>query len=89
MDLPTNLLIFLYPKSGSLEIIVKSPRECEKWILYKISHIPSGPKKFSTQIFSMKKIFLEIEIFDFFRTFFFHKGEKYFPLKNENFHRSM
>ena len=67
MDLPTNLRIFIFPSSGSLEIIVKSPRECEKWILYKISHRLSGPNFFLTQNFSTKKIILKVGIFDFWR----------------------
>ena len=85
MPQPTNLTIFLRPSSGSLEIIVKSPRECEKWILYKISHRSSGPKKNSTQIFSMKKIILKMKIFDFFRTFFFIKAKNIFLWKMKIF----
>ena len=57
---------FLYQDGQSLfgdEIFVKSPQECEKWILYKILHRLSGPIFFLAQIFSMKKIILKIEFF--------------------------
>ena len=42
-----------------------TPPECEKWILYKISHRLSGPIFFLTQNFSTKKIILKVGIFDF------------------------
>ena len=53
-----------YPRRLKLFSVPKSPRECEKWILYKILHRCSGPKKISTQNFSTKKIiFFQKQIF--------------------------
>ena len=61
--------------------VLKSLRECEKWILYKILHRSSGPKKNSTQFFSTKKIILKkkcifFKFFDFLRKIFFFEDEK-------------
>ena len=68
----TILAIYLRPSwrieiRWQLSIFVKSLQECEKCIVYKISHRLSGPIFFLTQNFSTKKIILKIEIFDFWK----------------------
>ena len=73
MPKPTNLVIFVIPSSFSGEILVKSPRECEKWILCKILLRFSGPDFFSTQNFSTKKIIFENRKFQFSKLFFSSK----------------
>ena len=49
------LEVFELQMPAELVAVVKSLRGCEKWILHKILHRFSGPKKFPTFFFRRKK----------------------------------
>ena len=61
--------------------VLRSSWKCQESIPYKILHRSWCPKIFLTQIFSMKKIILKIEIFDFWNFEIFIKAKKYFHWK--------
>ena len=71
----------------SCEILVKSIRECEIWILHKISHRLRGPIFFQTQKNLMKTILLEKIIWKFpiFKKMKIFNMKIFVPLKNEKY----
>ena len=83
-EIPVIFEVNSFSSTFLLFRVTKSPRECEKWILYKILHRFSGPIFFLAQNFSMKKIILKSgKIFS--RKFSnFIKAKKYFHWKMKN-----
>lgn len=70
------------PSTFLLFRVTKSPRECEKWILYKILHRLSGPF-FLAHIFLINKLILKSEKY-FRKIFKFYKG-KHISFEKWNF----
>ena len=58
-EIPVVCEVNSFPSTFLLFRVTKSPRECEKRILYKILHRLSGPIFFLAQKFPMKKIILK------------------------------
>ena len=79
----TNLSTFFWPCSLGCEILVKSPRKCEKWILYKILHRLSDPIFFLLKKFRCKKIISKLKLKKYFQEFW--KSEiLFFSKKSRN-----
>ena len=61
--------------------VVRSPRGCEKWNLYKLLHRSSGPKIFPTFFFHRKNIILKMGKIFFWKIWFFITEFWRFPFK--------